>query len=92
MVDGQAGVTNLDLAFARQLRKISKPIHLVVNKTDGLDLQVAMSEFFSLGFAEPFAIAASQKRGITKLMTQVLADFAKDGVDGQESFDRLSWD
>lgn len=91
MVDGQAGITNLDLSFAKQLRKISKPIHLVVNKTDGLDLQIAMGDFFSLGFKEPFAIAANQKRGITKLMSQVLADFPKgaEAGEGQDNYDRL---
>lgn len=36
VVDGQAGITALDLDFARQLRKIEKPKHLVINKTDGL--------------------------------------------------------
>lgn len=84
MVDGQVGITNLDLSFARQLRKISKPIHLVVNKTDGLDLQVALSEYFSLGFADPFPIAASQKRGVSKLMSQVLQDFAQVATDEEE--------
>ncbi|HSX19766.1 MAG TPA: ribosome biogenesis GTPase Der [Gammaproteobacteria bacterium] len=87
MVDGQAGVTNLDLSFAKQLRKISKPIHLVVNKTDGLDLQVAMGDFFSLGFADPIPIAASQKRGVIKLVEQVLADFAQVEEDTGEDVD-----
>jgi len=76
MVDGQVGVTNLDLAFAKQLRKISKPIHLVINKTDGLDLQVALGDFFSLGFAAPMPIAAGTKRGVNKLMELVTAEFA----------------
>jgi GTP-binding protein len=76
LVDGQVGITNLDLAFAKQLRKIAKPIHLIVNKIDGLDVQLTLSEFFSLGFANPIAIAASQKRGITKLMDQVLSNFS----------------
>lgn len=77
LVDGQSGVTASDLSFARQLRKVSKPIHLVVNKIDGLDVQVALGEFFSLGFGDPIPIAASQKRGLTKLTTQMLSDFAE---------------
>jgi len=75
MVDGQAGVTGADLEFAKQLRKVTKPKFLVVNKTDGLDLQVALSDFFSLGCGEPIAIAASQKRGIAKLADVFLANF-----------------
>lgn len=76
MVDGQAGVTNLDLAFAKQLRKIAKPIHLVVNKIDGLDVQLTLSEFFALGFQNPIPVAASKKRGLNKLMEQALANFS----------------
>ncbi len=75
MVDAQNGVTNQDLLFAKQLRKVSKPIHLVVNKIDGLDVQITLSDFFSLGFDQPLPIAASQKRGVAKLMEYVLAGF-----------------
>lgn len=75
VVDGQASLTNDDLMFARQLRKIDKPKYLVVNKTDGLDLQFALSDFYSLGCGEPIPIAASQKRGITKLAEMFLEPF-----------------
>lgn len=88
MVDAKSGITNLDLSFAKQLRKISKPIHLVINKIDGVDLPTAQADFFSLGFAEPIPIAASQKRGITKLMQFVLADFAKVEVPESEDAKR----
>lgn len=76
VVDGQSGVTNLDLEFSRQLRKISKPIHLIINKTDGLDVHSALTDFFTLGFSNAIPIAASIKRGVAKLMEHVLADFA----------------
>lgn len=75
VVDGQAGITGVDLDFAKQLRKISKPKFLIVNKTDGLDLQLALSDFFSLGCGEPIPIAASQKRGVAKLAALFLANF-----------------
>lgn len=75
VVDGQAALTNEDLSFARQLRKINKPKYLVVNKTDGLDLQFALSDFFGLGCGEPIPIAASQKRGVAKLAELFLANF-----------------
>lgn len=75
LVDGQSGVTGSDQSFARQLHKVTKPIHLVVNKIDGLDVQLALSDFFSLGFGDPIPIAANQKRGLTKLTEQILADF-----------------
>lgn len=76
LVDAQSGVTAADLEFARQLRKLKKPVHLVLNKTDGLDIAIASSDFYSLGFGDPIPVAASKKRGLLKLVTQVLADVA----------------
>lgn len=75
VVDGQSGITSRDLEFAKQLRKVKKPKYLIVNKTDGVDIQVALGDFFSLGFDTPIPISASQKRGIVKLIEHVLADF-----------------
>lgn len=87
MVDGQAGITAADQEFARQLRKIKKPKYLVVNKTDGLDLQVSLADFYRLGCGDPIPIAASQKRGIAKLSELFLADFpVSDDVDLTERY------
>lgn len=74
IVDAKVGVTNLDVIFAKELRKVAKPVYLIVNKIDGLDVQLTLSEFFSLGFANPLPISASKRRGITKLITSALAD------------------
>ncbi len=37
LVDGRAGLTAADEQVAMELRKLPKPVFLVVNKTDGLD-------------------------------------------------------
>ena len=58
LVDGRAGLTSVDQSIAVRLRKISKPIYLVVNKTDGLDEEIASADFQSLGFAEVYSISA----------------------------------
>lgn len=49
----------------------------MINKTDGLDLQLALADFFRLGFGDPIPIAASQKRGISKLADLFLANFGE---------------
>lgn len=85
MVDGQSGVTDLDLRFAKQLRKISKPTYLVVNKIDGLDVQITLSDFYGLGFGEPVPIAASKKRGVNKLIEASLTDFPATEEQEQET-------
>ncbi len=74
LVDAQAGLTPIDEALARQLRSTQKEVHLVVNKIDGMDVDVALSEFYTLGLGEPFAIAAAHGRGVTSMVEALFAD------------------
>lgn len=75
MVDGRAGLNPADTQIVEHLRKISKPAILVVNKVDGIDEDVAMGDFYGLGFEKLFPVTASQGRGVKKLLDYVLADF-----------------
>ncbi|WP_435100440.1 ribosome biogenesis GTPase Der [Arhodomonas sp. AD133] len=72
LVDGRSGVTSADEELATALRRSGKPVVLVVNKTDGVDAQVALTEFHALGLGEPRAIAAAHGRGVAALMDDVL--------------------
>ncbi|MFE8069627.1 ribosome biogenesis GTPase Der [Marinobacteraceae bacterium S3BR75-40.1] len=74
MVDGRAGLTPGDEHIADYLRRSGKPAHLVVNKTDGQDPDQATAEFYSLGYANPFQIAASHNRGIRSMLSEVLEE------------------
>ncbi|MGB1237262.1 MAG: ribosome biogenesis GTPase Der, partial [Pseudomonadales bacterium] len=75
MVDGRAGFNPGDQQIADYLRKSGKTIHLVVNKTDGIDPDVALGDFHAMGFGEPLPIAASQNRGVTLLIEYVLEPY-----------------
>jgi GTP-binding protein len=77
LVDGRAGLTPADESIAGNLRKTGKPVYVVVNKTDGLDQRATESEFYSLGLGQPISIAASQRRGIQGLLSQVLPESAR---------------
>ncbi len=74
MVDARAGLTPADQALAEDLRAREKRVVLVVNKTDGMDIDAGMAEFHALGFREHFAIAASHGRGVHHLVESVLLD------------------
>ena len=78
MVDGRAGITAADEMIARQLRSQHKPVYLVVNKTDGVDPDTAAADFYSLGFAPLFTIAASHGRGVTSMIDEILSDLPDD--------------
>lgn len=76
LVDARAGVTGIDQNVAINLRKINKPIYLVVNKVDGADEEIACADFQSLGFSKTYGISASHGRGLQSLLRDVTANFA----------------
>ncbi|WP_010322492.1 ribosome biogenesis GTPase Der [Marinobacterium stanieri] len=75
LVDGRAGLNPADEMIADHLRRQEKECWLVVNKTDGIDPDVAMADFYALGIGQPVPIAASHGRNVTMLMDEVLAPF-----------------
>lgn len=75
LVDGRAGINPADEMIANHLRRTDKPYYLVVNKTDGIDPDVAVSDFYELGLSQPLPIAASHGRGVKQLIEYVLEPF-----------------
>src|SRR5690606_14652829 len=78
LVDARAGLTPGDEYIVSQLRRREKPVVLVVNKTDGLDPDQALAEFHVLGLAPIHPIAASQGRGVQKLMELAMERFPEE--------------
>jgi GTP-binding protein len=73
LVDGRDGLTAVDEVVADALRRAGKPQLLVVNKTDGVDVDTALADFHALGLGEPQPIAAVHGRGVGALMTAAMA-------------------
>ncbi|MEQ5833514.1 ribosome biogenesis GTPase Der [Marinobacter sp. NFXS9] len=86
LVDGRAGLTSGDELIANQLRRSGKPAHLVVNKTDGQDPDVAASEFYQLGFESVYLIAASHNRGIRSMLEDLLPSAEEVEEDSAERY------
>ncbi|WP_108651725.1 ribosome biogenesis GTPase Der [Dongshaea marina] len=72
MVDARAGLTAADQAIAEHLRKEQKKVFLVANKTDGIDADSAVAEFYALALGEIYQIAAAHGRGVTSLLEHSL--------------------
>lgn len=91
LVDGRAGLTPIDHDIATRLRKLSKPIFLVVNKIDGLDEDVACGDFQSLRLGPLYAISASHGRGMSALL-EAATDrfFVSEEVNETSSSDAVS--
>lgn len=75
MVDARSGLMYDDCEIANYLRSsYSKPIFLVINKVDGLDPNIHISEFYSLGFKKIYHISASHRQGIDHLIKNIFLD------------------
>lgn len=73
VVDAKEGLTPTDRSLSASFRKQKKTLYLVVNKVDGADPNVALSDFYQLGFENIFGITATQNAGIEALMEHVFA-------------------
>lgn len=83
LVDGRSGRTPHDEQIAVRLRRSGRPVHLVVNKAEGLDRALVSSDFHALGFGDPLPVSAAHGDGIKQLIDLVLAPFPLDS--GRES-------
>ncbi len=75
LVDARAGLTPADEQLATHLRQQGKRFHLVVNKIDGTNEDVALAEFYSLGVEELHPTTATHGRGVKQLIEHVLMEF-----------------
>ncbi|MBT8128133.1 MAG: ribosome biogenesis GTPase Der [Gammaproteobacteria bacterium] len=81
LVDARDGLTAADEDIASQLRRSGKKVLLVVNKTDGINADLVISEFYALGLGDPIRIAAAHNRGIKSLLDTVLAPLTEEQVE-----------
>ncbi|MBK6931014.1 MAG: ribosome biogenesis GTPase Der [Saprospirales bacterium] len=72
LVDAQTGVTDLDEALAKLLRRSPKPVFLVVNKVDNHKQLLEANEFWSLGFEETHFVASISGSGTGDLLDAVV--------------------
>jgi len=92
LLDGRDGLTAGDEVIANQLRRLQKPITAVVNKTEGLDTNLATAEFYQLGFEEVLSISAAHGHRVTSMIDDLLEHLLKNHVkhevsDLEEEFD-----
>jgi GTP-binding protein len=71
MIDARAGVTPLDLEFARILRKSKKPVLLAANKCEGKAVRNSFAEAHGLGLGEPLSLSAEHGEGVWELISWV---------------------
>ncbi|MCX7884100.1 MAG: ribosome biogenesis GTPase Der [Caloramator sp.] len=84
MVDGKEGLTPADTEVAEMLRKTRKPVVLVVNKVDNLNLEANAFEFYNLGIGDPVTISASLGLGLGDMLDEIIKHFKDEEYDESE--------
>jgi GTPase len=87
LVDGRDGRAPGDEMLTDELRRVGVPVHLVVNKTEGLAAAEAAIEFHELGLGDPLCISAAHGQRLGALMEHVLEPFPEADADGDERTD-----
>ena len=72
MVDVESGITGMDEDVAKLLRKVKKPVFLVVNKVDNSKRLENAVEFYSLGLGDYFPIASTNGSGTGELLDALI--------------------
>lgn len=94
LVDARAGLQIEDESIAQQLRKLEKPIVLLLNKAEGLNRHTTKADFFSLGLGEPVLISAAHSEGRGALAEAVISKLPKqedtDEIAAVDDPDRIS--
>ncbi|MBN1132864.1 MAG: ribosome biogenesis GTPase Der [Bacteroidales bacterium] len=68
MTDVVSGITDLDLTVAELLRRIQKPVILVVNKVDNSERFYDINEFYKLGLGEVYPVSSINGSGTGEIL------------------------
>ena len=73
IVDARTGPTSEDQEVAKYLRKSSKPVMLLVNKTDGRrDAEEMVADFHRFGLGRPFPVSAEHNEGMIEVLEELI--------------------
>lgn len=72
MVDVETGITGMDEDVAKLLRKVKKPVFLVVNKVDNNKRAEGAVEFYGLGLGDYYTIASINGSGTGDLLDAIV--------------------
>jgi GTPase len=81
VVDAREGITAQDRRISNELRRLGRPVWLAVNKSEGLQPDIAAADFHELGIGQPVAISAAHGEGVRPLIEAALAEFPSDEDD-----------
>lgn len=84
VVDIENGVNTLDKSVANILRRVEKPVLVVVNKSDNETRAMNAVEFYELGLDEIFPVSAISGTGTGELLDRVVELLPEEVVDEEK--------
>lgn len=90
VVDVVTGITDLDTEVIAILRKIKKPVLLVVNKVDNTDRHYLAQEFYGLGLKEIHCVSSINGSGTGDLLDALLKTFTKQSEEPLEELPKYA--
>jgi GTPase len=75
VVDGRSGSNASDSLLAAELRKFNIPITVAVNKTEGLDFDLVLSEFSHLQIGPIIPVSAAHGEGVISLVEMLTSEW-----------------
>ena len=90
MVDVISGITDLDETIAGMLRKIKKPVLLVVNKVDNSERLYDASVFYGLGLGETHAVSSINGSGTGDMLDMLTSMLNKTKEEEEEELPKLA--
>ena len=82
LLDGKEGISPFDRDMLDILRAIHKPVFYAVNKIDGAEQEVYLSDFYRLGIEELHPISAEHRYGLNDLLDVLVDALPGRGADG----------
>ncbi|QOC23987.1 ribosome biogenesis GTPase Der [Wenzhouxiangella sp. AB-CW3] len=87
MTDARAGIVPVEHEIAAELREGGKRVIHVINKTDGLNTDMAVAEGAELGMGRSFPIAASHRHGLGQLDREIGELLPQAGASDEQEVD-----
>ena len=82
MVDAKQGITPADEEIAQYLRSANKPIFIVANKVDNVQMEANAAEFYELGLGQPHGVSSVHGLGVGDLLDEIVNTFPPADAEG----------
>ncbi len=90
IVDVTTGISDLDISIASMLRKINKPVMLVVNKVDNASRGYDASVFYKLGLGNLYNVSSINGSGTGDLLDDLVEHFQKEDDINEEDLPKIA--